>query len=191
MKGIVHVDIVVMIMWNYKLPSIIFLILIIAFVSQCYADATIKYSITQANWTNLTTPYNFSVKAWLDNDESNPIIKETPYARFVVWVEPDSNASHVDEYLVHTNATTINGYASIYYKAELFNSSGEHPTTSGSNPTYAWGDSDGEHWYWGAILKSEFGDKEKQQANVKTSISLMAIILSIISMGYLLLWVGK
>ena len=178
-------------MQNYKLLSVIFSILVIGFISQSYADITIEYSIIQANGTNLATPYNFSVKAWLDNNESNPVIKETPYARFVVWIEPDSNTSHVDEYLVHTNATTINGYASIYYRAELFNSSGEHPTTTaGSNPTYAWGDSNGIHWYWGAILRLEFGDKE--EPNVKTSIPLIAIVLSIIiSMGYLLLQVRK
>jgi hypothetical protein len=178
-------------MMGYILSNkLIFLIFVLGLLTQSCADLTIEYSIIQANWTNLTTPYNFSIKVWLDNNKSNPVVKETPYARFVVWIEPDSN--YVDEYLVHTNATTINEYASIYYKAELFNSSGEHPTTtSGSNPTYAWGDPNGIHWWWGAILKSDFGDKEKQQTNVKTSIPLIAIILSIISMGYLLLQVRK
>ncbi len=136
---------------------LILLLFILGTISQSWGDLIINYSIIQANWTNLPNSYNFSVNIWLDNTKDNPIVKETPYAKFIVWIE--KYTTYNNEYKIYTNATTINGYKSIYYKAELFNSSGDHPKgTSGWNPTYEWGDEDGEVWYWGAILESDFGE---------------------------------
>jgi hypothetical protein len=154
---------------------LIFLLFILGAISQSCEGLTINYSIIQANWTNLSTPYNFSVNVEPENTKDNPIIKETDYARFVVWIEKDN--AHNNEYKIWTNATTINGYLSIYYRAELFNSSGEHPSgTAGYNPTYAWGDCDGEAWYWGAVIESEI----ENPSTTKTPTPLPVILITLL-----------
>jgi hypothetical protein len=178
-----------MVMRNYKLSSIIFSILVIAFISQSYADVTIKYSITEANWTSLSSPYNFSVKVWKDNTKDNPIIKETPYARFTIWAKLEGGS-----YGIYTNVTTINGYKSVKYNAELFNASGEHPSNVGYNPANdQWGDEDGELMHFGGILESDFGSHQTESnQTAKTPIPLSALIITLITIPLLTLKrVGK
>jgi hypothetical protein len=166
-------------MMGYILSNkLIFLIFVLGLLTQSCADLTIKYSITQANWTNLATPYNFSVKVWKDNTKDNPIVKKTTYAKFIIWVENESSG-----YKIYTNATTINGYKSIKYKAELFNASGEHPSGVGSNPTEAWGSETGGLIYWTPIKADDFGG----HSSTKTPIPLGALILTLIAIPLLTL----
>ncbi|AEF96354.1 hypothetical protein [Methanotorris igneus] len=159
--------------WSIKpYHKVIFLILALMFITQSYAYLTVKYSILEANGIPLSSPYNFTVLVSKENTITNPIVEETPYARFVIYVENKN-----DEWNLYTNATTINGYSSIKYKAELFNASGEHPAGVDNNPTTVYGDSDGEFWYWGGIPDSDFGSN---QTPVKSPIPLGAVILTLI-----------
>ena len=134
--------------------KLLILLIVSAIIPYTIADITIDYSIKEANWAVLSTPYNFSVDVGIDNTANNPIVVETPYAKFIIWVEK-VDSKH---YAVYTKSTTTNGYLSIYYMAEVFNADGKHPTNIINNPIYAWGSSNGIIWYWWGASESDFKD---------------------------------
>ena len=134
--------------------KLLILLIVSAILPYAIADITIDYSIKEANWAALSTPYNFSVDVGIDNTANNPVVVETPYAKFIIWVEKVDSKY----YAVYTKSITTNGYLSIYYMAELFNANGKHPADITNNPTYAWGDSNGIIWYWWGVSESDFKD---------------------------------
>jgi len=169
---------------NHIINKFILLILVLGVLTLSYADMTINYSIIEANWSNLTTPYNFSVNVWKDNTKNNPVVKETPYAKFIIWVEKYTNG-----YKILNNATTINGYKSIKYRAELFNASGEHPSGVGNNPANnQYGDETGITWYWEGVSESDFSS---YQTTTKSPIPLGALIITLIVIPLLTLKIIK
>ena len=166
-----------------NIKKLIFITFALIFISQVFGDLTIKYSIYYINNTTyegpLTTPYNFSVDVWIDNTKDNPVIRNTPYAKFVVWVEKDPN--YANEYKIWTNATTNNPpYLKIWYNAKLYDENGT--LLNSANGLY--GDADGEAWYWGAVLKSNFGSHQ----TTKTPLSLPVILILLLLVIPAIVW---
>ena len=126
-----------------NIKNLLIVVFALLIFPQIFGDLTIKYSIYYINNTTyegaLTTPYNFSIDVWIDNTKDNPVIKYTPYAKFVVWVEKDPN--YANEYKIWTNATTNNPpYLKIWYNATLYDENGT--LLNSANGLY--GDADGE-----------------------------------------------
>ena len=166
-----------------NIKNLLIVVFALLIFPQIFGDLTIKYSIYYINNTTyegaLATPYNFSIDVWIDNTKDNPVIKYTPYAKFVVWVEKDPN--YDNEYKIWTNATTNNPpYLKIWYNAKLYDENGT--LLNSANGLY--GDADGEAWYWGAVLKSNFGSHQ----TTKTPLSLPVILILLLLVIPAIVW---
>ena len=161
-----------------NIKNLLIVVFALLIFPQIFGDLTIKYSIYYINNTTyegpLATPYNFSVDVWVDNTKDSPVIRDTPYAKFVVWVEKDPN--YANEYKIWTNATTNNPpYLKIWYNATLYDENGT--LLNSANGLY--GDADGEAWYWGAVLNTNFGSHRTTKTPLSLSVILILLLLVI------------
>jgi len=148
--------------------KLIFLILVLGFLTQSYAYLTVQFNITNTN-TNETKTFNYYVDLGYLN---NPKTYENDYANITLWLENDSN------YYLHWNLTAK---VNLNYTAELFNASGGYPEWVGCNPyTYnnlSTGEYDCKYWY--PIKPEEIGPEYKPPK--KAPIPLGALIITLIT----------
>ncbi|WP_456471763.1 hypothetical protein [Methanocaldococcus sp.] len=154
--------------------KIIFLILVLGILTQSYAYLTVKFNITNKD-TGVSKTFSYYVDL---NNLNNPKTYENDYSTIKLWLENYTNSGNIYYKLWWNITAKVN----LTYTAELFNSTGEHPSLSGNNPyghkDLNAGECDVEYWM---PIKSEEVGPEYNPPKAKAPIPLGVVILTLIA----------